>query len=133
MNLVGIVLMVVPSTDECPVWPANNHDIHTSDLCIKKFRSVLYDAGEIVLSHQERYDGGGYPQSLAGDEIPVGARVFAVADAMDAITTDRPYRVASSFEDAQAEIARWAGSQFDPAVVEVFLGVSTETWIQIRQ
>ena len=93
----------------------------------------LHGAGEIVLSHQERYDGGGYPQNLVGDEIPIGARIFAVADTLDAITTDRPYRRASSFETAQAEIVRCAGSQFDPAVVEAFLSLPEEEWNRIRQ
>jgi putative two-component system response regulator len=71
----------------------------------------------IVRSHHERWDGQGYPDGLAGDQIPLGARVFAVVDALDAITNDRPYRRAQSWEKAKAEIALQAGSQFDPRMV----------------
>ena len=77
----------------------------------------------VVRHHHERWDGGGYPDGLAGDGIPLAARVFAVADALDALTTDRPYRPASSFPDARREVMRGAGTQFDPVVVEVCLHV----------
>ncbi len=74
----------------------------------------------IVRSHHERWDGEGYPDRLRGNHIPVGARVFAVADTLDAMTSDRPYRSALRWEDAREEIFRQAGDQFDPAVVEAF-------------
>ncbi len=77
----------------------------------------------IVLSHQERYDGGGYPRGLSGDRIPVGARIFAIADTYDAITTDRPYRRRQTAEAARAEILRCAGTQFDPECVKAFLSL----------
>jgi ribonuclease P protein subunit RPR2 len=73
-----------------------------------------------VRHHHERWDGGGYPDGLQKTEIPLGARVFAVADALDAMTSDRPYRRARSWEEATAEIVREAGRQFDPQVVEAF-------------
>ena len=92
----------------------------------------LSEAAEIVFSHQEHFDGSGYPNQLRGGEIPVGARIFAVADTLDAITSDRPYRRASSFEAARDEILRCSGSQFDPAVVEVFLKIPTELWNELR-
>jgi putative nucleotidyltransferase with HDIG domain len=72
---------------------------------------------EIVLSHQERWDGSGYPRGLRGDAIPLGARIFAIADCLDAMTNDRPYRKGMGFTAALAEITRHAGSQFDPLVV----------------
>ncbi len=75
---------------------------------------------DIVRSHHERWDGSGYPDGLGGEEIPLGARIFAVADALDAITTNRPYRHASSWRTAHREITAAAGSQFDPAVVDAF-------------
>src|SRR6201989_679958 len=68
----------------------------------------------VVRHHHERWDGMGYPDGLAGDEIPLAARVFAVADTLDALTTDRPYRPASGWEEARVEIGRHVGSQFDP-------------------
>ena len=75
---------------------------------------------EIVRSHHERWDGRGYPDGLTREEIPIGARVFAVADALDAITSNRPYRAARPWGDAGSEIARERGAQFDPNVVDAF-------------
>jgi putative nucleotidyltransferase with HDIG domain len=79
----------------------------------------LEEAGEIVRAHHEHYDGSGYPDGLKGEEIPLAARIFAVADALDAIITDRPYRPAASLATARETIARGAGTDFDPQVVEV--------------
>jgi len=95
--------------------------------------SFLAGAAEIVLTHHERFDGGGYPQGLKGAEIPLGARIFAVADTLDAITSDRPYRRAQSYGAARAEVSRVSGSQLDPTVVSVFLSISEATWESIRQ
>ncbi len=92
----------------------------------------LAGAAEIVLCHQEYYDGNGYPNGLRGREIPVGARIFAVADTLDAITSDRPYRKARGFDAAREEILRCSGTQFDPAVVEVFLKIPNELWQELR-
>jgi response regulator RpfG family c-di-GMP phosphodiesterase len=75
---------------------------------------------QIVLSHQERFDGHGYPRTLQRDEIPIGARIFAIADTLDAMTSDRPYRRGTTFENAIAEIGRCSGTQFDPQVVRAF-------------
>jgi ribonuclease P protein subunit RPR2 len=74
----------------------------------------------IVRSHHERWDGGGYPDGLARDEIPLGARIFAVADTLDAMTSDRPYRKAGRWDDAGMEIVAERGAQFDPEVVDAF-------------
>jgi HD-GYP domain-containing protein (c-di-GMP phosphodiesterase class II) len=81
---------------------------------------------EIVLSHHERWDGEGYPQRLAGDEIPVGARVFAVADAFDAMTTKRPYRAPMPIDVAVAELRRQSGVQFWPDAIDAFLSLPRE-------
>jgi hypothetical protein len=81
----------------------------------------LREAGEIMLCHHERNDGGGYPRGLKGDEIPLAARVFAVADAYSAMTSDRPYRKAVPHTAAIREIRGSAGTQFDPTVVDAFL------------
>jgi HD-GYP domain-containing protein (c-di-GMP phosphodiesterase class II) len=85
-----------------------------------------------VYSHQEHYDGSGYPRGLKGEQIPMGARIFAVADTLDAITSDRPYRKATSFAAARAEIKRCAGTQFDPRVVEVYLSLPDQLWEDLR-
>lgn len=92
----------------------------------------LSEAAEIVYSHQEHFDGSGYPRGIRGNAIPIGARIFAVADTLDAITSDRPYRGAKSFDVARLEILRCSGTQFDPAVVEVFLKIPNELWIELR-
>ncbi len=93
----------------------------------------LADVAEIVLTHHERFDGGGYPRGLKGEEILLSARIFAVADTLDAITSDRPYRRASSFESARETIRRLSGSQFDPQVVTAFLRIPEETWPTIAR
>jgi putative nucleotidyltransferase with HDIG domain len=92
----------------------------------------LSEAAEIVYSHQEHFDGGGYPNRTRGGQIPIGARIFAVADTLDAITSDRPYRKARSFDVARGEILRCSGTQFDPAVVEIFLKIPNELWLELR-
>src|SRR6185437_456423 len=75
---------------------------------------------QVVRSHHERWDGRGYPDGLRGEEIPRGARIFAVADALDAMTTDRPYRHRCSWDEAVDEILRESGRQFDPTVIRGF-------------
>ncbi len=94
---------------------------------------ALAEAAEIVYSHQEHYDGSGYPQQLKGEQIPLGARIFSVADTLDAMTSDRPYRRRLSFEQARAEIQRCCGTQFDPEVVEVFLKMPDSIWLDLRR
>ena len=81
------------------------------------------EAVRVVRSHHERWDGGGYPDGLDAADIPLGARVFAVVDALDAITSDRPYRRAAPWQEARAEIAAQAGRQFDPDVADAFRAV----------
>jgi putative nucleotidyltransferase with HDIG domain len=93
----------------------------------------LADTAEIILTHHERYDGKGYPRGLKGAEIPPGARIFAVADTLDAITSDRPYRRASSFEFGRETIRGLSGQQFDPEVAAVFLSIPEETWPAIAK
>jgi putative nucleotidyltransferase with HDIG domain len=92
----------------------------------------LKPAAEIVRTHQERWDGGGYPQGLKAEQIPLGARLFAIVDAFDAIVSDRPYRKGRSVDIAREEIRRCAGTQFDPTCVEAFLKISVEEWAKAR-
>ena len=92
----------------------------------------LKGASEIILHHHERWDGEGYPLGLRGEEIPFGARIFAVVDAFDSITTDRPYRSATSYDAAVAEIHKNRGTQFDPRVVDAFLAIPESRWRQVR-
>jgi putative nucleotidyltransferase with HDIG domain len=92
----------------------------------------LREAAEIVLAHQEAYDGSGYPRGLRGEEIPLGARIFAVADTLDAMTSDRPYRRALPISAAREEIQRCSGTQFDPQVVKVFL-TPDSLWAELRE
>ena len=91
----------------------------------------LRDAAEVVRYHHERYDGTGYPDGLSGSSIPLFARVFSVADAADAIVSERPYRAASDWAAVRAELGSQSGSQFDPGVVDAFLGVRDAVWAEI--
>jgi putative nucleotidyltransferase with HDIG domain len=93
----------------------------------------LGEAAEIVYSHQERYDGTGYPRGLKGDEIPLGSRIFSVADTLDAITSDRPYRPAQTVVAAREEIRAWSGRQFDQSVVTAFLAMPENIWGDLRK
>jgi putative nucleotidyltransferase with HDIG domain len=93
----------------------------------------LEGASEIVAQHHERFNGSGYPNRMEGDQICLGARIFAVADAVDAMTSDRPYRAARSFDDAAEELIRCSGAHFDPIVVDAFTAVPLDGWREIRQ
>ena len=113
-----------------PLSPAERRRMQTHTVLGEAMLSgVAFLQGEglrVVRSHHERWDGRGYPDELARDEIPVGARIFAVADALDAMTSHRPYRRAMSWESARSEILGQSGRQFDPMIVEAFVGVETE-------
>ncbi len=85
----------------------------------------MVEAAEIILSHQERFDGAGYPRGLSGEQICLGARLFALIDTLDAMTSDRSYRKALSFDQAKAEIISMSGTQFDPLAVKAFLAEET--------
>ncbi len=94
---------------------------------------VLFRAHPVVRHHHERWDGSGYPQGLTGDAIPLTARIFAVCDALEILTSERPYRSKMDYTQARAEIARGAGSQFDPDVVQAFLRVPAEQWLLLGE
>jgi putative nucleotidyltransferase with HDIG domain len=106
------------------------HPVIGYEMCVKI--EMLRTAARMVLHHHEAWDGRGYPHGLKSGEIPLGARIFAVADTLDAMTSDRPYRAAMSFAEARAEIIRFSGKQFDPEVVKVFLSVPDARWQQVR-
>src|SRR2546428_5086898 len=107
------------------------HSYHGYQI-VKKI-PFLQEAAEIVYAHQERFDGTGYPRGLKGEQIPPGARMFAVADTLDAITSDRPYRPAQTLTAAREEIQRWAVRQFDPEVVQKFLSMPENIWEDLRK
>jgi response regulator RpfG family c-di-GMP phosphodiesterase len=93
----------------------------------------LVSAIPVVAEHHERWDGSGYPKGLVGPNIDIKARVFAVADCVDAVTSDRPYRRANTFEAASEELRMYAGTQFDPTVVEAFHQVPFDEWRALRR
>lgn len=95
--------------------------------------SFLSDAVDVVLNHHERFDGQGYARRLKDQQIPLTARVFSIADALDAMTSNRPYQTPSTFEEASSRIRSGAHTQFDPQLVEAFLSIPISTWARIRQ
>lgn len=97
-----------------------------------KHIKFLEGAAEIVLTHHERFDGTGYPQGLFGTQIPLGARIFAVADTLDVLTSNRPYHAATTFALAREEIMQQSGKQFDPDMVSAFLTIDDGTWGGLR-
>ncbi|NMC66088.1 MAG: HD-GYP domain-containing protein [Acidobacteria bacterium] len=95
--------------------------------------SFLQGAAEIVLFHHEKYDGTGYPFGLIGEEIPLSARLFSLADTLDAITSDRPYRRGRSLEEALQEIEKCRGSQFDPELVDIMQAIPLDKWEKAKE
>jgi putative nucleotidyltransferase with HDIG domain len=93
---------------------------------------LVEQVGNIILCHHEHFDGRGYPRGWEGERIPIEARIFALADSLDAITAPRPYRKARSFSSARRDIIAHSGTQFDPRVVEAFASLSAEKWERIR-
>ncbi|HZI61350.1 MAG TPA: HD domain-containing phosphohydrolase [Pyrinomonadaceae bacterium] len=107
------------------------HPVHGQQ--ILRGIEFLQGAAKVVAQHHEQWDGSGYPNGLRGEEIDVCARIFAVADAFDAITSDRVYRRGKSYEAAAQELDDWAGRQFDPKVVEAFHRVPKEDWEELHR
>lgn len=108
------------------------HPVIGYQMCMK-IRSLQTAARDVILRHHEQWDGSGYPQGLRGEDIPLGARIFAVADTIDAMTSDRPYRSALSIDEVSAELERCAGAQFDPQVVKAFFSISPAVWTTLIQ
>jgi putative nucleotidyltransferase with HDIG domain len=115
-------------TDEEREWMRRHPEIGADIVGGIEF---LAEAAEVIRTHHERWDGTGYPAGLKGEEIPEAARVFAIADVLDALTTDRPYRPASSLAEAREIINRGSGTHFDPTVVQAFNGIDDETFASI--
>jgi putative nucleotidyltransferase with HDIG domain len=107
------------------------HSVHGHEILARI--PHLQRAAMVALSHHERVDGRGYPAGLAGDAIPLEARIFAIADTLDVITAGRPYRAPRSLAEARVEILRNSGQQFDADVVDVFLGIGNEVWRALRE
>ncbi len=105
------------------------HPLIGYEMCAKI--DLLKTAATIVLHHHEAWDGSGYPYGLKGEAIPLGARIFAVADTLDAMTSDRPYRPALPFDAARTEIEKFSGRQFDPEIVKVFLSIPEPRWQRV--
>jgi len=126
----GILLKPGPLTDE--ERKIMQHHVQIGYDLVKRI-SFLADAREIILAHHERCDGSGYPRGLKASEIPIGARIFAVADTFDAMTSDRPYRRALPVAASREVIERGAGTLYDQQVANVFLNIPNETWESIRK
>jgi putative nucleotidyltransferase with HDIG domain len=125
-------ILLKPGTLTPEEWKVMQQHVRIGHELVKGI-PFLADTAEIIFTHHERCDGQGYPRGLTGDAIPMGARIFAVADTLDAITSDRPYRRASTFESARETIRSLSGQQFDPEVVRAFLGIPEGTWPAIAR
>ena len=126
----AILYKPAPLTDKERAVMREHPVIGSQIVCEIEF---LGDAAKVVRSHHERWDGTGYPDGLAGEEIPLAARVFSVADVLDALTTDRPYRPASPFAVAREMIVQGSGTQFDPRVVEAFAAIPDQVFERIAR
>jgi len=131
MGIPDAILLKPAKLDPDEVVIMREHCYHGYQI-LKKI-PFLSEAAEIVYSHQECFDGSGYPRGLKGEEIPLGARIFAVADTLDAIISHRPYRAARSITAAREEIDRCKGTQFDPKVVKTFLSMPESIWDDLRK
>ena len=125
------ILRKPAALDEAEWFEMRKHPLHGQQ--ILSDIEFLEGAARIVAQHHERFDGTGYPLGLRGEQIDLNARIFAVADAFDAITSDRVYRKAKSYGAAVAELEEWAGRQFDPEVVGAFRRVPAEEWDELRR
>lgn len=113
-------------------WAIMKQHVHIGYQMLKHIE-FLRPSLDVVKYHHERWDGNGYPSGLKEEEIPLMARIFALCDTYDAITSDRPYRKGRGYEEAKEEIVRHKGTQFDPQVVEAFLRIPKEEWMRIQQ
>jgi putative nucleotidyltransferase with HDIG domain len=131
--------MAIPDSVLRKPGPLNEQEfLVMREHCLRGYQMVskisfLADAAEIVYAHQERWDGTGYPRGLKGEEIPLGARMTSVANTLDAITSDWPYRAAQSYQAARREIERGSGRQFDPVIVKVSLNMPESIWESVRR
>ncbi len=126
----GILLKPGPLTAEERVFMQQH--VQTGYDLVKQI-PFLADAAELIWTHHERYDGSGYLRGLKAEQIPIGARIFAVADTLDAITSDRPYRKALPFEDGFRVIHTESGRLYDPQVTAAFFSLPKESWSTIAR
>jgi response regulator RpfG family c-di-GMP phosphodiesterase len=131
---IGVRDAILLKPDALTAEEWNEMKLHTEfGRAILEQVPFLANAIPVVAQHHERWNGSGYPRGLQGQEIDIKARVFAVADCVDAVTSDRPYRRANTYETASAELREHAGTQFDPSVVAAFHEVAFEEWAEIRR
>jgi len=126
----GVLLKPGPLSGE--EWEVMRRHSEIGSSMLRKI-SFLRESAEIVLFHHERFDGSGYPRGIAGEAIPLGARIFAVVDVYDALTTDRVYHGAASHEEGIRELREGTGTRYDPAVVSAFERISFEEWAAIAR
>jgi putative nucleotidyltransferase with HDIG domain len=113
-------------------WNKMKQHPHHGQMILRNI-PFLENAAQLVAQHHEKWDGSGYPYGLRGEDIDLSARIFAVADAFDAIISDRVYRLGRPYKDALQELERYAGTQFDPLVVEAFKNIPQEDWEVLRE
>jgi putative nucleotidyltransferase with HDIG domain len=113
--------------------PLEDSEKHMRTHCEIGYNTFLREAAEIVLAHHEFFDGTGYPRGLRGEQIPLGARIISIANALDTMLSDCHYRYALPMSHGREEIRRCANTQFDRKLVEVFLSIPESHWIDLRE
>ena len=125
-------ILLKPSTLSRDEWEVMKQHPSIGARMLDQIES-LRSASRVVRYHHERFDGAGYPEKARGEEIPIEARIFAIADTLDAMTSDRPYRRALTLDDAVGEIRTNAGKQFDPWIVDAFMSIPLSEFVSIRE
>jgi len=128
---VADAILLKPGKLSAAEWGHMRQHVVAGEQILKRV-PFLRPAAPVVRHHHERYDGKGYPDGLAGEQIPLGARLFALADTLDAMTSDRAYRKTPGFSEVLTVVARQRGLQFDPRAADMFLKVPEEVWRQVR-
>jgi response regulator RpfG family c-di-GMP phosphodiesterase len=128
---VSDAILLKPAKLTAEEWTEMRKHPLAGDEILKRV-PFLRPASAVVRHHHERFDGTGYPDTLKGEQIPLGARLFTVADTLDAMTSDRHYRKAPGIEAAQEEISHQSGGQFDPRIAKLFFRIPASTWMQVR-
>ena len=132
MAITDAILLKPGKLDDKEIGIVREHCFHGYKM-VRRIPNLDGVVAEIVYAHHEKFDGTGYPRGLKGEEIPLGSRIVALANTLDTMTSDQPYRLRLPLFAAIEEIERCSGSQFDPEIVSVFLSMPEDIWATLRE